>query len=153
MNENQDFEGGAGAGEAGTEAAAPEGAQFRKESSGIRQRAQDLVHSADTYVRENPVPAILGALAVGFALGLMTRLLEEPERRTSTVEDLLHDTRDALRGVLGAAAKKSRHAFDSSTDAVRGAASTVAGKARDLEEDAVDSVAKWWKRAWSNCCH
>ena len=43
-------------------------------------RSGDVLQSTEEYIRENPFPAILTALGVGFALGLLVRLLEAPRR-------------------------------------------------------------------------
>ena len=45
-----------------------------------RSKSDDLLHETENYVRENPIPAILSALGVGFALGLLVRLLDSPSR-------------------------------------------------------------------------
>ena len=46
----------------------------------MRAKTDDVLHQTEVYVRENPFPAILTALGVGFALGLLVRLLETPSR-------------------------------------------------------------------------
>ncbi len=38
------------------------------------------MQSTEVYVRENPIPAILTALGIGFGLGLLVRLFERPSR-------------------------------------------------------------------------
>ena len=43
------------------------------------------MQSTEVYVRENPIPAILTALGVGFGLGLLVRLFERPNRETIEV--------------------------------------------------------------------
>ena len=48
--------------------------------SDVRAKTDDVLHQTEIYVRENPFPAILTALGVGFALGLLVRLLETPSR-------------------------------------------------------------------------
>ena len=50
-----------------------------------RSKSDDLLHETENYVRENPIPAILTALGVGFSLGLLVRLLESPRRDTIEV--------------------------------------------------------------------
>ncbi len=50
-----------------------------------RTKSDDLLRDTEDYVRENPFPAILTALGVGFALGLLVRLLESPRRDTIEV--------------------------------------------------------------------
>lgn len=38
-----------------------------------RDRARDWHHSGEEYVRENPTKAVVGALAIGFIIGLIVR--------------------------------------------------------------------------------
>jgi uncharacterized protein (TIGR02284 family) len=49
--------------------------------SQTKSSTEDLLHSTEIYVRENPVPAILTALGVGFAIGLLVRAVGEPSKR------------------------------------------------------------------------
>lgn len=46
----------------------------------VSSKTDDVLQQTEIYVRENPFPAILTALGVGFALGLLVRLLETPSR-------------------------------------------------------------------------
>ena len=39
-----------------------------------------VLQQAGTYVRQNPVPTVLGALAVGLAIGLIVRMHEKETR-------------------------------------------------------------------------
>ncbi len=48
--------------------------------SDTKTRTDDVLRTTEEYVRENPLPSILTALGVGFALGLLVRLLERPSR-------------------------------------------------------------------------
>ncbi len=48
--------------------------------SDTKLRSVDVLRSTEEYVRENPLPSLLTALGVGFALGLLVRLLERPDR-------------------------------------------------------------------------
>ena len=48
--------------------------------AGAQSKGEDVLHNTEIYIRENPFPAILTALGVGFALGLLVRLLESPRR-------------------------------------------------------------------------
>jgi ElaB/YqjD/DUF883 family membrane-anchored ribosome-binding protein len=104
--------------------------------------AQDLLHQTDAAIRANPIPAVLAALGVGFALGLATRLLEIPERRPEPLRDALND----LRALLATGAKRGKRAYADSSEAVRDAVEHAVEKAREID---VDPVAKWWKRVWS----
>ena len=53
--------------------------------SDARGKSDDLLRETENYVRENPIPAILTALGVGFGLGLLVRLIESPRRDTIEV--------------------------------------------------------------------
>lgn len=106
-----------------------------------KERAQDLLRETDNCIRANPVPAILTALGVGFAIGVLTRFVE-PTPRREPWQDVVDDIRDAL----SSGAKRGRKVYSHTSDAVRDAVEQAVEKARDIE---VDPVVKWWKRLWS----
>ena len=101
---------------------------------------ETLLQEADHYIRANPVPAVLAALAVGFAIGLLTRLAE-PEPKHEPLRDAL----DEIRSLLAVGAKRGKKAYAQSADVVREAVEQAVEKAREID---VDPVAKWWKRLW-----
>lgn len=103
---------------------------------------RDLLSEAGHAIRANPIPAVLIAFGVGFALGLATRLLEIPERRHEPMRDALDD----IRLLLASGARRGKRVYADSADAVREAVEHAVEKARDLE---VDPVAKWWQRLWA----
>lgn len=107
-----------------------------------KERAQDFLRDTDNAIRANPIPAVLTALGVGFAIGLATRLLESPDRKHEPLRDAL----DELRAILATGAKRGKRAYAESAEAVRDAVEQAVEKARDLD---VDPVANWWKRLWS----
>ena len=107
-----------------------------------KDRAHDLLRETDNAIRANPIPAVLAALGVGFAIGLATRLLEIPERKPEPLRGALDD----LRALLASGAKRGQRAYADSAEAVRDAVEHAVEKARDLD---VDPVANWWKRLWS----
>jgi ElaB/YqjD/DUF883 family membrane-anchored ribosome-binding protein len=112
-------------------------------------RNSELVRGTDRYLRENPVPAVLGALAVGFAVGLLTRLVDQ-KRRPTPLRDAVDESADVLRGLFVPAAKKTRQAYRQSASAVREAIDQAADKAREIDvDDYVDPVTKWWRRLFS----
>lgn len=106
-----------------------------------KDRAQNIIHETDTYIRANPVPAVLTALGVGFAIGVMTRFVE-PAPRREPWQDALDDLRDAL----SSGAKRGKKAYAHTSDAVREAVEQAVEKARDVD---VDPVVKWWKKLWA----
>ena len=48
--------------------------------SDTKLKTDDVLRSTEEYVRENPLPAIFTALGVGFALGLLVRMMDRPSR-------------------------------------------------------------------------
>jgi ElaB/YqjD/DUF883 family membrane-anchored ribosome-binding protein len=107
-----------------------------------KERAEDLLRETDNAIRANPIPAVLTALGVGFALGLATRLIEVPARKPEPLRDALDD----LRHLLSNSAKRGKRAYADSAEAVCDAVEHAVETARELE---IDPVAKWWKRLWS----
>jgi len=108
----------------------------------IQEPAHDLLSETDNLIRANPIPAVVAAFGIGLALGLATRFIEGPERKS----DHLRDALDDLRTLLATGAKRGKRAYADSAEAVRDAVEHAVEKARDIE---VDPVAKWWKRLWS----
>ena len=65
------------------------GSSIQERSKAIGSSAAETwsgaMQTTEVYVRENPIPAILTALGVGFGLGLLVRLFERPSRETIEV--------------------------------------------------------------------
>ena len=61
------------------------GANAAETWTDARGKSDEFLRETENYVRENPIPAILTALGVGFVLGLLVRLLESPRRDTIEV--------------------------------------------------------------------
>ena len=65
------------------------GSNFQERSKAIGSSAAETwtgaMQTTEVYVRENPIPAILTALGIGFGLGLLVRLFERPSRETIEV--------------------------------------------------------------------
>ena len=57
------------------------GASAANTWSDTKLKTDDVLRSTEEYVRENPLPAIFTALGVGFALGLLVRLIDRPSSR------------------------------------------------------------------------
>ena len=104
------------------------------------ERAEEYLRETGNYVRENPVPLLLGAIAVGFFLGLAARQLERERKH-----EPLHDALDEIRGFLKPLAKKARLAAEHSAEIVRDAT----GRVRDLDvENYAAPVTGWWRKVW-----
>lgn len=111
-------------------------------------KTQEALHNADAYVRENPVPALLCALGVGFALGLLVRALDRP-KPSDVFQSKLHDAGGYLGALLAPVAYQGRRAYHKSADAVRDAVES----AKDIDvEDYTDPVVSWFNRMWRKCC-
>lgn len=106
-----------------------------------KDRAQDVLRETDNCIRANPVPAVLTALGIGFALGLLTRYVEPAPKR-----EPWQDALDEIRAALSTGAKRGKKAYAQSADVVRDAVEQAMEKARDLD---VDPVAKFWRKLWS----
>jgi ElaB/YqjD/DUF883 family membrane-anchored ribosome-binding protein len=109
-------------------------------ASHLKDRAQDILRDTDNCIRANPVPAVLMALGVGFAIGVLTRYCEPPKREP------WQEALDEIRGVLASGAKRGKKAYAHSAEAVRDAVEHAVEKARDID---VDPVTNWWKKFWS----
>jgi uncharacterized protein (TIGR02284 family) len=62
-----------------------------------RTKTDDVLRTTEEYVRENPFPAILTAVGVGFALGLLVRYVErasEPEKIEVPIPRAVQQVRD-----------------------------------------------------------
>jgi hypothetical protein len=106
----------------------------------VSERAEEYLHETGRYVRENPVPLLLGAVAVGFLLGLAARQMERERKH-----EPIHDALDEIRGFLKPLANRARHAAGHSADLVREAADRV--RHLDAEEYAAP-LGGWWRKLW-----
>ena len=104
------------------------------------QQEATLWQQADEVVRENPIPVIFTAVALGFGLGLLFRSFES-ERPSRPIRDCLDETSDVLSGLFRPIRKKSSRAAHSMRDAVENAMD----RAREMD---VDPLTRWWRRLW-----
>ena len=114
----------------------------------INDEDPTLLEQADQMVRDNPIPAIIAAAAVGFGLGLLVRALE-PDRPAHPVRDCLDDTHDLMGSLFRPVRKQARHAGDvarHASEVVREAVEHAVERAQEID---IDPVSKWWKRLWA----
>jgi hypothetical protein len=116
---------------------------LRDRAAGVQEGATEALHRADVYVRENPVPTILGALAIGFLIGVLVRSSEPTPR--SRWNDAREDAEDQLRSLLSSLAKKGKKAYKKSASALSDA--TDAARSIDLD-DYTDPVTSWLGKLW-----
>ena len=115
----------------------------------FQQHDETFWEQADEAVRENPIPAVLTAVVIGFGLGLLVRALEpddHPRSVRDSMRDYLDDGSDAVQSMFRPLAKRTRRAGGAVRDAVGNALHRVHDTVEDID---VDPVAKWWRRLWS----
>lgn len=116
----------------------------------LRNEATQVYQRADAYVRENPIPTIVGALAVGFLIGLLVHAPEPtPKSRWNDLLDKADDSKEDLKSLLEAIAKKSKKAYKKSSGSVSDAIKHAADAAGDIDiDDYTDPVAGWFRKLW-----
>lgn len=105
----------------------------------VRTKADEALTTTKVYVRENPVPVVLGMLAIGFAAGFVMARREEPSFRERFMRDPVHSTRDALFTLLAPIAEHLGEQYSS---------------ARATAEQAMDKIHQHYPehqaRTWAN---
>ena len=102
-----------------------------------RERTQQALHTAKDktnqalaqsgqYVRENPLPALLGALAVGIVVGvIISRKEEERTFRQRFAEDPVNTARGAIFAALAPIADKLHDQYDMARSGAQNAATRI----------------------------
>ncbi len=88
-----------------------------------RDKAQDLLKTSGHYIRENPIPMIVGAITAGLAIGLLVRYVEKSRCQE---EDIQEENSDRDLGIKAAMVpllwpifKAIKGQYDSSTAAAK----------------------------------
>ncbi|MEY4483729.1 MAG: hypothetical protein RL693_1181 [Verrucomicrobiota bacterium] len=81
-------------------------------------KVDDTVSRTKAYVDQNPLPVMLGALAVGAALGyvLVMARREEPTMRERFRDEPLNTAREAIYAVLAPVASRLHEGYDSTRE-------------------------------------
>jgi hypothetical protein len=87
-----------------------------------RDRAGTVYHSGEEVFRNNPVPSLLGALAVGFLFGFLFGSREEETWQERYVEKPLERSQGALLGAALGLAALFRRCLNTTADAAHDAA-------------------------------
>ncbi|MEZ0385720.1 MAG: YqjD family protein, partial [Verrucomicrobium sp.] len=78
-----------------------------------KDKTDVALKQSSQYVRENPLPMLLGALAVGIAVGVAIGRREEQRTfRQRLADDPVHTARDAIYAVLSPIAEKLHDQYD-----------------------------------------
>ncbi len=80
-------------------------------------KAGDALANSKEYVRQNPIPAVLGGIAFGLALGYMLATTRhKPTFRERYADEPLGTMREAILSALGPVAHRVHEGFDSARD-------------------------------------
>jgi ElaB/YqjD/DUF883 family membrane-anchored ribosome-binding protein len=108
-----------------------------------RQKAVVVRERTEFFLRENPVPTVLGALALGLAIGLAIRYSSKPEEPSLTLKRALReiDWSTVAPSFLPGLMRSVKRGYADSAEAVKG------GFERVKEVD-VDDYVKPLRRRW-----
>jgi ElaB/YqjD/DUF883 family membrane-anchored ribosome-binding protein len=110
-----------------------------------RQKAVVVRERTEFFLRENPVPTVLGALALGLAIGLAIRYSSRPEEPSASVKRALRefDWSSVTPAFLPGLMKSVKRGYAGSTEAVKEGIERV----KDVDvEDYVKPLRKRWKQ-------
>ena len=147
METDYNFEGGA--------APAPESTAHRAAEAGKRatEAGKRAVAEADRVWRQNPVPVVIGALALGLAIGVLIRSMEhEPRSRMDDAKERFGDAEDYLKDLVATLSKSGKKGYRKSAAAVKESLEKAVDAARGVEDDYVDPATKWFRSMWKKCC-
>jgi ElaB/YqjD/DUF883 family membrane-anchored ribosome-binding protein len=110
-----------------------------------RQKANVARERTEFFLRENPVPTVLGALALGLAIGLAIRYASRPEEPTVSVRKTLKDVDWSAMSLpfLWPFFRSVKRGYETSAEAVK------EGIERVKEVD-VDDYVKPLRKRWKN---
>ena len=118
---------------------------------GTKEKASRARQGTEYFVRENPVPTILGALGIGIAIGLAIRYASASERKTEIeVKSPLDDLNWSVLSLpfLWPLFKSAREKYGKSADAVADAMKDGVKRLKKLDVDRyAKPIRKRWK-AW-----
>ena len=114
-----------------------------------KEKAGRARERTEYFVRENPVPTILGALAIGLAIGLAIRYASSSEEKAEVeVKSPLGNVNWSLLSLpfLWPFFKSAKEKYESSAEAVKGGVKRL--KKIDID-DYTKPIRKRWKR-WTH---
>jgi ElaB/YqjD/DUF883 family membrane-anchored ribosome-binding protein len=110
-----------------------------------RQKAVVVRERTEVFLRENPVPTVLGALALGLAIGLAIRYSSRPEEPSVSLKRALRefDWSSIAPAFLPSLIKNVKRGYADSADTVKGGIDRV--KEVDVD-DYLKPLRKRWKK-------
>ena len=113
-----------------------------------RQKAVVVRERTEFFLRENPVPTVLGALALGLAIGLAIRYSSRPEEPSVSLKRALRefDWSSISPAFLPALVKSVKRGYADSAEAVKDGIERV----KDVDvDDYVKPLRKRWQKLFS----
>lgn len=110
-----------------------------------RQKAVVVRERTEFFLRENPVPTVLGALALGLAIGLAIRYSSRPEEPTLSVKRALReiDWSTISPAFLPGLIRSAKRGYADSAEAVKGGL----GRVKEVDvDDYVKPLRKQWRK-------
>jgi ElaB/YqjD/DUF883 family membrane-anchored ribosome-binding protein len=110
-----------------------------------RQKAVVVRERTEFFLRENPVPTVLGALAIGLAIGLAIRYSSRPEEPSASFKRALRefDWSSVTPAFLPGLMKTMKRGYADSAEAVKEGIERV----KDVDvEDYVKPLRKRWRK-------
>jgi hypothetical protein len=84
----------------------------------VSTKVEDTMIRTKEYVRQNPLPIVLGALAVGAVLGCLVVMArrQQPTLRERFMDDPVHTSRDILYAALAPVGQRLHDGYDTARD-------------------------------------
>jgi len=117
-----------------------------------KQKAGVARERTEFFLRENPVPTVIGALAIGLAIGLAIRYSTEASERETEVRSPLGDVNLGMLSLpfLWPFFKQVRRRYEDSAEVVKDSVRDGVGRLKKVDvDDYVKPLRKRW-RSWTN---
>jgi hypothetical protein len=117
-----------------------------------KERASTARERTEFFLRENPVPTVIGALALGLAIGLAIRYSSESAEREVEVKSPLGNVDLSVLTLpfLWPFFKSARRYYEDSADVVKGGVREGVDRLKKVDvDDYVKPLRKKW-RSWTN---
>ena len=117
-----------------------------------KERANTAREKTEFFLRENPVPTVIGALAIGLAIGLAIRYSSESSRREVEVKSPLGNVNLGMLSLpfLWPFFKSVRERYEDSAEVVKDRVNEGVSRLKKVDvDDYVKPLRKKW-RSWTN---
>jgi ElaB/YqjD/DUF883 family membrane-anchored ribosome-binding protein len=123
--------------EASREAAQQVTGAVKEACNTVSTRVEDTVLRTKGYVRQNPMPVILGSLVLGVAIGCLVAVSRRavPTLKERFMQDPVHAARDMLYAALEPAGRRLHEGYDSASEGAERAYENVRGHFPSLRRD------------------